>query len=326
MHCTEEKSGKEAGWQTVIDLGSNTFQLLSGRISEGKLEILLQHRAAAGIGKNGMGRKEILPEARQRALHVLAEFAELLKANKLSPASALVLATSAFRNAANAPDVVQEIETATGFRPQIISGDEEAALIFRGVKASGLLDGECHSLLMDIGGGSVEFILCRGTVPLWKKSFELGGLRLMEQFHKTDPMPAEDVSGLEHFLRRGLAELWEKTAGIKNLRLVGCAGCFETIHTMLDKAAGPARHGNSFSGNPLISAEELDALFRRTVPLPEAERKKLPGMHAFRAGMMVVALILIRTVVKETEIRDICSSSFALKEGAFFRHFGNDEG
>jgi exopolyphosphatase/guanosine-5'-triphosphate,3'-diphosphate pyrophosphatase len=309
------------GFRAVADLGSNTFHLMVGRFEGEKREILLHRREAVGIGKDGMAKKRILPDAIERALGVLQSFAAELRQLGMEAADADVYATSAFRNAENAQEVLREIERCSGFRPRIISGQEEAGLIFQGVLGSGVLKDEEDALVVDIGGGSVEFILCRGKKTVWQESLEIGGLRLMERFHYADPLPSYELSAMELHLKEVLKPVKEKISGLTGLNLVGCSGSFDTMIDIRNALNSGQWIPAENSAMHELSRPDFLGLFHRILPLSLEERLSIPGMIPLRAGMMVVALCLVKVLLEETASPGIRVSTWSLKEGALLHHF-----
>ena len=309
------------GFRAVADLGSNTFHLMVGRFEGESREILLHRREAVGIGKDGMHKKRILPDATDRAITALRSFASELRELGMEAADADVYATSAFRNAENAQEVLKEIEMHTGFRPRIISGQEEASLIFQGVLGSGVLKENEDALVVDIGGGSVEFILCRGKKAVWQESLEIGGLRLMERFHNADPLPVHQLSAMEMHLKEVLKPVWDQIAGIKFLNLVGCSGSFDTMVDIRNAIFSDDCLPAETSAMHDLSRADFLELFYKIVPLSLEERLAIPGMIPLRAGMMVVALSLVKVLLDETSSPGIRVSTWSLKEGALLQHF-----
>ena len=309
------------GFRAVADLGSNTFHLVVGRFEGENRDILLHRREAVGIGKDGMSKKRILPDAIERALGVLNSFAAELRELGMDATDADVYATSAFRNAENAHEVLMEIEIGTGFRPRIISGQEEAGLIFQGVLGSGVLKDKEDSLVVDIGGGSVEFILCRGKRAVWQESLEIGGLRLMERFHYADPLPPHELSAMELHLKEVLKPVKEQIAGLTGLNLVGCSGSFDTMIDIRNALNSSQWMPAEASSVHELSRGDFLGLFDRIVPLSLEERLVIPGMIPLRAGMMVVALSLVKVLLEETCSPGIRVSTWSLKEGALLQHF-----
>jgi exopolyphosphatase/guanosine-5'-triphosphate,3'-diphosphate pyrophosphatase len=268
-----------------------------------------------------MGEKTIQPDALARGIRVLKEFSQEIERHGLNPADTTVLATSAFRNALNTKEVLREIEAATGLLPKVISGEEEAALIFAGVYASGVIAEGIPSLVMDIGGGSVEFIIWDGFRVSWKRSFEIGGLRMMEDFHQQDPLPEHRRYELEAYLTEALQPLWNQCRKHEGLQLVGSSGSFDSLADVRNAMAGirPAE-GCAFQA---LQKAEFDAIFESVWHLPLDGRLQVPGMTAYRAGMMAVALILIRQVMQHSGVTGIFISHYAMKEGAFIHELSN---
>lgn len=306
----------------IADLGSNTFHLMIGSVEDGRKNIVFQRREAVGIGLNGMALKEIQPDALARGIRVLSEFAGDIRRFRLEPADTLVLATSAFRNAANTAEVIKEIELHTGLRPTVISGEEEAAFIFSGVRASGAIQDRRPSLIMDIGGGSVEFILWDGSREIWKRSFEMGALRLMERFHQSDPLSMDVRSELETFLSEELFALWDAVSPYNtSLALVGSSGSFDTLADMRNAKYPEQIPMSDAASFQQLSLREFNEIYHSCWHLNLAERLALPGMTAYRAKMMAVSLILIGKVLENTGAAEIFVSHYAMKEGALFRKF-----
>ena len=138
----------------VMDLGTNTFHLL---IAEGTVhdyhEIIHYHEAVK-LGEGGINKGYIIPEAFERGLNTMQKFQEQIDTHEVQ--TVRVIATSALRSASNGSDFINEVKTKAGIHIEIINGEQEAGFIYDGVKISGCLSAK-NSLIMDIGGGSVEF-------------------------------------------------------------------------------------------------------------------------------------------------------------------------
>lgn len=304
--------------KAVVDLGSNTFHLLIGEVRNGQNEVLFQRREAVGIGRNGMAQRQILPDALERGLQVLRSFTEDLKLHGVSLNETLVLATSAFRNALNSDEVLMKIWDSTGMMPRVISGDDEASLIFAGVKASGVIREAEPALVMDIGGGSVEFILWNGSEVCWKKSFEIGGLRLAEAFHQQDPLNPAARKSMEEFLLEKLQPLFNAVENFQSLSLTGSSGVFETIADIQKAASRTFSESVYSSAFEEISIIHFEEIFEAVWSRPLEHRLQIPGMPAYRAPLMPAALILTRLVYRQIGAGRMFVSHYALKEGALF--------
>ena len=152
----------------VIDMGTNTFHLLLVELHGNEFKTIYKEKIAVKLGQGGITQNLIAPEAEKRALHTLGHFKNLIDGESISQVFAF--ATSAVRNATNGPDFVNRVREQLGIQIHVISGDEEAQLIYEGIHFSGALD-ERTTLMMDIGGGSVEFIIGNAQEAFWKQSF-----------------------------------------------------------------------------------------------------------------------------------------------------------
>ena len=192
----------------VIDLGTNTFHLLIVDLKGEDFSVVYREKTAVRIGKDGISEGRITPEAQQRAIKALKRFKEVINIHETEEISAT--ATSAIRNAENGLDLVREIHKATGISVRIIDGLQEATYIYNGVKKA-LNIGPDPALVMDIGGGSIEFIIGNQQKIFWKRSFEIGGQRLIDRFHALDPISTKEQSELVNYLREALLALKEVT-------------------------------------------------------------------------------------------------------------------
>jgi exopolyphosphatase / guanosine-5'-triphosphate,3'-diphosphate pyrophosphatase len=296
----------------LIDLGTNTFHLLITEIDYfGRSNVLLRLKLPVKLGRGGISTGRIAPDAYERAMVTLQTFKEKIAEYRVTDVKAL--ATSAMRNAANGPELAEDIRTKIGFDIEIISGDREAELIYYGVRSAMDLGYE-KNLIIDIGGGSVEFIICNRDTVFWKRSFEIGAQRLLDHFFKHDPIPENEIAAEREFLLHKLAPLAEAVQEFQPKILVGSSGTFDTL---CDIEAW--KHGINRLDNPSSEADlPLEAFYRmyyEILPMNHAQRLAIPGMIEMRADMIVVALILIDFVIREFQIERVRVSAYALKEG-----------
>ena len=320
--------------QAVIDLGTNTFHLMivehtPAERPDQPRKTLFRESRPAKIGKGGINQNRITPEAIDRALSVLAYFRTILDQYQIDPAAVQVFGTSAIRVANNQAEFLERVLETTGLRVQVISGDQEAAYIYAGVRASGAMNLKPApqseppvSLIMDIGGGSVEFIVGTPERIFWKQSFEIGGQRLMERFmpNPQNAITLAAVERLNDFFREQLLPLtnaihqYAPTTG-QPLQLVGSSGTFDTLidmQFMHEKGQLPDSEQAAF-GLPI---EEFYRSYDLLLTRNHHERMQLPGMIELRVDMIVVAVCLINYVLSTFGINTTTVSTYALKEGA----------
>jgi exopolyphosphatase/guanosine-5'-triphosphate,3'-diphosphate pyrophosphatase len=294
----------------AIDLGSNTFHLVIFKDGGGDAQILFKVRKAVGIGKNGLEKQRITADALKRGIDALLEFKTHVE--EFSCKKVQITATSAFRNAQNKDEVLREIKLKTGFDVTIIDGDQEAHLIYEGVKRDVKLTSQ-NALIMDIGGGSVEFILCNQNQLIWKESFEIGGIRLMERFHKTDPISEENISELQNYLEQKLKSLVEACQLYRPSYLIGASGTFDTLCDIRNET------NDNVKELFMLSLDEYHEIANLILSKHYQGRLSIPGMIAMRAEMICVACVLIETVIDKCSLEYIRCSQFALKEGLMYR-------
>ncbi len=297
----------------IIDLGTNTFHLLIVEKNEHHTHTLLHESRAARIGEGGINRQIITEAATVRALEVLHYFREQLDAHGIDPQKAFAFGTSAIRNAQNRDEFCATIRQATGIRIQIIDGNEEARYIYQGV-AKALDLGEEPSMIVDIGGGSVEFVIGNQDQIFWQQSFEIGGQRLMEKFMRTDPLSEADRKRLYNYFDEQLIPLANAVHQYAPTTLIGSSGSFDTLVDMdyyHRTGAGPEPGQTGFD----LPLAEFYRSYEQLLTRNHDERMAIPGMIALRVNMIVVAVCLIEYILRTHGIKHIRVSSYALKEG-----------
>lgn len=301
-----------------MDLGTNTFHLLIAEGSSANLNEIVHVHEAVKLGEGGINKGFIQPEAFARGIKAMLGFNELIIKNDVKQVRAL--ATSALRNAANGHDFINEVKTQTGITIEIIDGDAEAAYIYKGVKAGGELSAQ-HSLIVDIGGGSVEFIICNNTQIWWKQSFEIGAARLMDRFHRTDPIPPESITALNLYLQDCLTDLFAAASDHKIENLIGSSGVFESYAEVIERSKGKLfdlKKTKHFEFN----ADELSALIERIVLSSHQQRLAVPGIIPVRIDMIVTASLLTRFIIEKLGINKVVMSANSLKEGVLAEIMG----
>ena len=299
--------------KAIIDLGTNTFQLLIVEQEGVNYKTIHEDSYAAKIGKGGISLGIITEEGIQRGIRGLQYFQQVLEKEGITSENILATATSAVRNAKNGDEFCQRILSETGIKIQVISGEEEATLIYEGVKL-GMDIGLEPSMIMDIGGGSVEFIICNKNRIMYKRSFEIGGQRLIDKFMTTDPISPRSVGALKDYLEEQLLPLTNAVHQYAPVCVIGSAGSFETlIDLFYMKTQGhlPPLEQSHFE----LPISEFYDSFLKLVSKNHDERMALAGMIELRVDMIVVGVCLIDFVLKRFGIQQIKVSSYALKEG-----------
>lgn len=294
-----------------MDLGTNTFHLL---IVEGDLHNyheIVHITEAVKLGEGGINKGHILPEAFQRGVNTMQRFHELIEANNATNVRAI--ATSALRSASNGKDFIKEVEAQTRIAIEIINGEQEAGFIYNGVKLSGCLSAK-NSLIMDIGGGSVEFILGNTDNIIWKQSFEVGAARLMDRFHHTDPIPPASIEALNLYLEDSLNDLFIATADAEIDTLVGSSGSFETFAGLIETEKAKPFDLKSIQHYD-FDEEDLLTITNKLIFSIHKERAGNPGIIPVRVDMIVAASLVTRFIMHALDIHKVSMCTNSLKEG-----------
>lgn len=294
---------------SVIDLGTNTFHLL---VAEGAKSIY-EERRPVRIGMGGINRNTITPEALERAVNCLKDYKK--KSTDLGAEKIVAIGTSALRNAENVEFITNTIRRETGIEIKVISGNQEAELIYDGIR-SGMDLGKDNSMIVDIGGGSVEFIIADQNHIAWKISLETGGQRLMEMFQKNDPIHTQEIQSVKNHLNQQLKDVLKAVGQFRPKTLIGSSGSFDTLSEIwclknnLPYEAGPETS---------LTIEGFLEVTQELLISDRSQRMKIPGMIELRVDMIVVACILIRFLIEQTGIRSLRVSGYSLKEGVQWR-------
>lgn len=298
----------------VIDMGTNTFHLLITDIIDYKPLILVNEKSAVGLGKGGINKGIITEEAMNRALTTLHTFRGVLDSYGVT--HVIATGTSAVRTATNKQELIERIKKEVNIDVEVINGEREAELIFRAVQQAIPMEDKT-SLAMDIGGGSVEFIIGNAKEIIWKQSFEIGGQRLIERFHMHDPMREDDRLMMHEYFNSVLVPLDAAIKKHKPVQLIGCSGTFDTLAEMnIQHHREKILLENQTSY--LLSLVDFKRLRNQMVASTRAERLSFPGMIELRADMVVVAICLIEHVLSVIKTNTVMVSTYSLKEGVLY--------
>jgi len=293
----------------IIDMGTNTFHLLIAEIEAGEFTITYREKVPVKVGMGGINQGHITESGIERALNTMKSFKKILSESGIEEVQAF--GTSALRNANNGEYVAKLIQAETGIKTEIISGIKEAEYIYKGCRAAIAMRTE-KSLIMDIGGGSVEFIIGNDYEIFWSHSFEIGGQRLLEKFHKHDPITTHEVESLNLYFSTELKLLFEELNKHKPFQLIGSSGTFDTLSDIYClKNNIPVRE----SPETPLSIDAFHEIYNGLRVKNREARMQIPGMIEMRVEMIVVACALIDFLLSKYNFQQIKVSSYSLKEG-----------
>lgn len=290
--------------KAVIDLGTNTFNLLIADVSEDGFRVIHNSKEGVALGMGGINERTIAPEAMQRAFTAFEHFVAICESYEARHIQAF--GTSAVRDADNSEVLLSTVKERFNITIEIIDGLREAQLIYDGVSWS--YDFQEPSLIMDIGGGSTEFIRGHSGDPLQFCSLDIGVSRAVQLFDLSDPMTEEDQQRLLHWFEESATELnqFESCS-----TLVGASGSFETFYEMVHQASFPQ------GSQPIrLGREELDEILAWMIGSTFEEREKHAYIIPIRRKMAPIAALKTKWVLEKFAIKEVVISPFSLKEGA----------
>jgi exopolyphosphatase/guanosine-5'-triphosphate,3'-diphosphate pyrophosphatase len=301
------EANKASTYFAALDLGTNTFNLV---IANDHLPFKLAFKTEKGVflGKGGLKKQLIIEEASLRAQKVLKEYSNIL--TKYSIKKVRCVATEAIRNAKNSKDILKHLQIDLPISIEEIEGEQEAELIYKGVKSAGILNDE-NCIIMDIGGGSVEFIIACKDRILWKKSYKAGISRILESNPLSDPPSKEELSIHKSFFREKLDGIIQQIEKYKVRSLIGTAGSFDSWRKLLftDMSNSPTQ---------IIDSRELKFCIGNINSKTIVERKLLPGMEAMRVETIVPAGVLVEYLLDSVKFESITQCSYSLSEGVLW--------
>lgn len=296
----------------IIDCGTNTFNLLVRSQEENRT--LFNTKIPVRLAEDADENFHISEAAMDRALEALAS--HLKKAREWEAEALYTLATAAVRTAPNGKDLVARAKQELGIHINVIDGETEARLIYEGVK-QGIEFKDAPSLIMDIGGGSTEFILLRDKKPVWQASYPLGSSVMLNRFRPADPILEEEIEAIENHLDEVLAPLKEVSGDDLPRVLIGSSGSFDTLAQMCAENYRTSRFEEDETSYT-FSMHEYMQIAKKMLDSTFEERLNTPGMIPMRADMIVMACIEINYIIKRYGIRLLQQCNYALKEGLYY--------
>jgi len=300
----------------VLDLGTNTFNLIISERVGDTFKYLYNDKIAAKLGRGGIGRNIIAPDAFERGINAIAAHKKTIDQYEVQKVFAF--GTSALRTAENAEEFINTLKLRFGIDVEIISGNREAELICKGVRHS-VSFGDKRYLILDIGGGSNEFIITDNQKIYWKESFPLGIARLNERFNYSAPITADEITKAELFFEESLISLFKAYEIFKPELMVGASGSFDSFYSMI---AASKEQPESKKASNKLNLTEYSNLHQRLIKTTREELSQINGLEAYRVEFIVMASVFVNYILKRLEVTELWQSVYALKEGAMLEALG----
>ncbi|PKL81902.1 MAG: exopolyphosphatase [Ignavibacteriae bacterium HGW-Ignavibacteriae-3] len=298
----------------AVDVGTNSFHLIVVEAGgPDKFEIIDREREVIRLGEGNPGDiKTINPDAMKRAIKTLKSFKGISDSHS---APLRAVATSAVRESSNKNEFIKRVWEETGVEIEIISGHEEARLIYLGVlKSVPIFD--IRTLVIDIGGGSTEFLIGEKGKTLFSVSLKLGAVRLMQKFLEGPELTDESIQECRNWIH---GELFNVAEAIKEIGFDSCVGSSGTIMAtgFMIEALQKGRKSNDVILNNYEFAREdflkiRDEVLKRKT---EEKRRKIPGLDDKRADIIPAGIIILDEIFELLNLKRMMISSYALREG-----------
>jgi exopolyphosphatase/guanosine-5'-triphosphate,3'-diphosphate pyrophosphatase len=303
--------------RAVIDVGTNSIKLLVAEVAGQHVQPLLEESLQTRLGQGFYQTHRLQPGAIATTARAVGRFAA--KARDHHASSIRVIATSAARDATNSEALSRAIEEASGLKMEIISGDQEADWAFRGVTTVSELATR-PLLLLDVGGGSTEFILGNRGHKRFSASFPLGTVRLLEAIPHSDPPQAGELSACRAWLRMFLqsqvkplldpALAAESTADGIGVQLVGTGGTTSLLARIEAKLETFERATIEATQ---LSLADIRGHAERLWSLPLAQRQQIVGLPKNRADVILTGVLIYEQVMEEFGFTNLSISTRGLR-------------
>jgi len=293
--------------KAVIDLGTNTFNLAIADVENNSIQLLHAEKEGVAIGMGGINDKFLSEDAIQRAIACLERFKS--RCNDFQVTKIEAIGTSAIRDASNKQTFLKSVKAATGIEIDVINGIQEANLIYQGIAYT--YNFESPSLIMDIGGGSTEFIAANSNGIKDLISLNIGVSRIFQLFSFSNPMTSEDILNVENYLEAHEHDFFNR---INCQTLVGASGSFETFYELVNKKTYPLGHNVQE-----IDFKEFETILDWIISTSQDERDLNDFIIPIRKKMAPIAAIKTRWVINKMKANRIVISPCSLKEGVLLR-------
>jgi exopolyphosphatase / guanosine-5'-triphosphate,3'-diphosphate pyrophosphatase len=297
----------------VIDLGTNGFRLqIAETFEAGKFDII--HRESRDLKMASEGFQRIGDDPFKRGLEAMRHFCVVLKLHNVLKIKAI--GTAFLRLAENGQAFMETVNQETGIVIELISGQREAELIYKGMRMGIPLSlpseqgGIEPVLMVDVGGGSVEFIIANNEKMLWSKSFDIGVAILKQRFHKNDPILQGEIEIIEDFLDNKTQDLQKAIAEFRpKIPAIACG----TLDFMV----------KILRGSYQLPYFEFDKntfhdLYQKLTFLDEVTLFATPNVPYDKVEMLAVSMVLMDWIMRKLETEKLLASSFSMKAGMFY--------
>lgn len=296
----------------AIDVGSNSIHMIVAQAdADGAVTTLWRMKEPVGLGRMSFPSRRLSQDAMRTALNTLARFKQA--ALQRQAERVVAIATSAVREATNGGDLIERAKHEVGLNLKICSARDEARLIYLGVRHACDLKDQPH-LIVDIGGGSVEFIVGDGRRASLLESRKLGAARVTAKFVHSDPISKSDRDALQRHYDRELAPLSANILALKPVAAIGTSGTLENIAAMCGTSS-TSSEGNGSSSPGTIERDKFDKLLDVLLVSRTNERARMRGLDDGRKDQILAGAMLVGELFERLQLKRITLCGAALREG-----------
>lgn len=296
----------------AIDIGTNSFHLIIVEVdtNTGKFNILGREKDNVRLGSGSTDMKYLQEDAMLRGVEALKRFKSMADA---ANASIRAIATSAVREAGNQDEFIARVKTETGIKIEVASGIEEARYIYLGILQA-LPVFSKRTLLIDIGGGSTEFLIGHERNIIYDNSLKLGAIRLTQRFFTEKETDSKAVKACRRFISGYMSVVTRESSRHSFDIAVGSSGTITNIANIINvkKGGDPEAKLNNFS----FTKDELSEVVNEIIEAKTVKhRLKIPGLDPARADIITAGALILEQIFKELKIKEMTISEYALREG-----------
>ena len=289
--------------KAVIDLGTNTFNLLVFEEINSEIKIVYTNRSPVGLGMGGINDNIIAQDAFERGVNTIIQFKEICDKYQVNQIKAF--GTSAIRGAKNGTEFKKVVFKTSNIDIEIIDGNREAELIFKGVQLVHKF--KSKSCIIDIGGGSTEFIIVEEGKATELQSFDIGVARILQLFDFSDPLTQKDLAVIEQFFKDKTNPFFVNQSSDV---LIGASGSFETFYELIMNK----KYDNEWESVQLPFDSLLNFL-DELIFSSQKERNQNEKISDLRKNMIHIAAFKTKWVIEQLNIKEVWLSPGSLKEG-----------
>ena len=289
----------------IIDIGTNTINLLMVNKYVDSYAIIHSERVGVGLGHGGLSKSIITKSAFKKGLACLNQFSKICYKHNISTIQAF--GTSTLRHAKNATKFINSVKLDTNIDIKVLDGEEEAQLIYKGIKLG--FDFIEKSVIMDIGGGSTELILADSNGVIEKNSFEIGTSRINQQFNFKDKLSKQDRLNIELYLND---KTGDRLDNFKANQLVGSSGSFKTFYEVVYQKKFPTKLYQT------ITTKDLKKALEYIIHSTKEERENDKFITPLRERLISISAVKTKWIIDKIGCKRIIISPNSIKEGVIF--------